>query len=190
MKLYYTTTTGHLNENKIPSKSLGGYRSSTLIPNGALNSLFSDLSLFNIDVDREEYIAVCLYNDSTTKKRVFLWTENGNQDNPLYSKIEIAAVTMPEVNSYPMMEYVRSNSERPYVGEFAERTVDNKADLGEIDAQTGIGLWIKRSILKDVIDQDHQDFVQIVDQEKNQYKEKDFSTKDSIIIRIDYQDVI
>lgn len=190
MKLYYTTITGHLNENKIPSKSLGGYRSSTLIPNGMINSLFSDLSTFNIDSDKEEYIAVCLYNDSLTKKQVYLWVEAEDENNPCYSKIEIAAVTMPEVNGYPMMEYVRSNSERPYVGEFVERTVDNKADLGEIDTQTGIGLWIKRSILKDVIDQDHQDFVQIVDQEKNQYKEKDFSTKDFITIKIDYQEVI
>jgi len=187
MRLYYTTITGHLNENKDPRKSLGGYRSSTVIPNGKINSLFTDITDFSIDNPKDEYIAVCLFNDTGSTQSVKLWAELGTTDDPCYSKIALAAVTMPISGEYPIMEYVRSNNERPYVGDFIEYTIQNKADLGNIPNNTGIGLWIKRSLDIDLIRYDHEDFITLNDENTNQYVQKEFSTSDLISLKIDYQ---
>lgn len=190
MKLYYTTITGHLNENKDPRKSLGGYRSSTYIPNGRLGSLFTDITDFSIDNPKDEYIAICLFNETPVAQSVQLWFETGAENNPCYSKIELAAVSMPLSSGYPAMEFVRSNVERPYVGDFAEYTTDNKANIGTIASNTGIGLWIRRSLDLEAIRSDHEIFAILSDGSTNQYVQKQFSTSDLISLKIEYQPVI
>jgi hypothetical protein len=58
------TSSGGQAPNLDPAQSLGGYISSTPVPNGQLNALFDDISLYTINQRQKETIAIALVNDS------------------------------------------------------------------------------------------------------------------------------
>ena len=64
IKLYYTTTKGVEEINTRPDLSLGGYKSSTPIPNNSVNNLFSDISIYSAIREQDEIIGVIAKNES------------------------------------------------------------------------------------------------------------------------------
>lgn len=87
MKLFYSGAQSLDSEQQNPIKSLGGFRSSTMIPNGDLNSLFDDVSLNSIE-ERLKEVKVCyLKNTKTTSlSEITLFTEQST-DSPFSLRI-------------------------------------------------------------------------------------------------------
>ena len=64
MKLLYTVSSGYMAEQQNVSYSIGGFASSTVIPNDMFGNLFDELSVNTIRNTRNEYRAIVLHNDS------------------------------------------------------------------------------------------------------------------------------
>ena len=77
MKLLYTVSSGYMAEQQNVSYSIGGFASSTTIPNDMFGNLFDELSVNTIRNARNEYRAIVLHNDSQeVAKGVKIWFEN------------------------------------------------------------------------------------------------------------------
>lgn len=75
LSIYYTGATQHQGKQEIPSSSLGGFISSSLIPNDALNNLFSEISTLALEkkIRQTRVIAIKNISNSTlTGLKVYL----------------------------------------------------------------------------------------------------------------------
>ena len=150
MIFYYTSTLGINKEQLNPDLSLGGYISS-LIPNSRINNLFGDITSLGIDRNEPVYIGLFLKNTTGASiTEVLLWFDYPTN---CYSKLEIAAV-IPTVDleNNPVIEQINSIFSAPYNGTFYEANGQaNAVDLGDIAKDGLLGIWFKRTILKDII---------------------------------------
>ena len=187
MKFYYTTTAGENLEQRKKEVSLGGYKSSTLVPNNYLNNIFGDISLLTIQRNQEMYIALVLVNetggDITNLNAWFVYPTDDENNNISDTKIEIAAVLMSQDDEgVDIMENVENMYSAPYSANFFEAdSEDNKVTL--ISSFTNgdkIGIWLKRSLLIDKIKSDYNSMV-VKDQDNSDiYKEVSLPTEDNI----------
>ena len=155
MILYYTCIQGTAISQPKPEFSLGGYMSSSPVPNGILGNLFSELSLLTLDKLQDEFIGLILYNEQTTPSNdVELYFNypapdlNGNPTN-IY-KYYIASVQL-NTTGQPMENILNRNAQ-PFNATFYDAAGQSEAvNLGVIPSQTGLALWIKRSVISDNI---------------------------------------
>lgn len=150
MKLYYTVASQENIAQKKIDYSLGGFKSSSQVPNGMIGNLFSELSLLALDRKLNEYIALVLYNDTGDEVSditvYFDYPVDGNAAQTNLCKFEIAAVALNETDN--SMEIVENIYAQPYNAEFHEADgVANAVNLGSLVNNKGIGIWIKRSII-------------------------------------------
>jgi len=120
MKLYLSGAT-HLNSvQKDISKSLGGFISSTSVPNGQLNVLFGDVSIYGEENSTQETIAIFLKNDSKDEISNLIlqqiYNNNLGVDDNL-CKFEWAVV---EPNEQGFIERIGNRSEIPFDADFFE----------------------------------------------------------------------
>lgn len=151
MKLYYTTVnSSSFDEPKQQIKakmSLGGGISSSIIPNTSLNNLFGDItnySIANTKRNVEEYIAIALKNELSTKaENIKIWVEYPEDESNVCS-FEIAVV---DFNASGQMETIPNNKSKPYYAEFtANNTSETALDCGDLGIGVKMGIWIKRII--------------------------------------------
>lgn len=64
MIIYFSGAKNYLSDQRDINQSLGGYMSSTPIPNGRLNAIFDDLSEYKKNVDFKQVLAIFIHNDS------------------------------------------------------------------------------------------------------------------------------
>lgn len=144
MFFYYTGSVDLDQPQPSPLSSLGGYKSSSRVPNDDYNNLFSD-SGYSDEVDgAENVIGIVLKNElGATKTNITLFVDVDVADT---TKYYVAAVTMPQ----GIMETINSTTSKPYLGAFVDITgVANRATLSASLENGGlIGLWIKRVIPK------------------------------------------
>ena len=96
MRLLYTVSSGYMAEQQNVSYSLGGFVSSTTIPNDMFGNLFDELSVNTIRNARNEYRAIVLHNDSQeVAKGVKIWFENPETNVCLF---KVGAVGMTEAD--------------------------------------------------------------------------------------------
>lgn len=118
MRFYYTGSSSFNLPQTDPSKSLGGYKSSTPVPNARLNELFGEISLTSKDITPSECVAIVLANDSEdTLVNVSLTAiyESLFGQNDCDCEYEIAPVSL---NNNQLMEVIGSRLELPYYAEF------------------------------------------------------------------------
>lgn len=147
MKLYYSTIEETDAEQKQPRFSLGGFISSTVVPNNSIENLFGDITPYTIRNNRDEYIAVMLKNTTgSTATGVTIWFEYPTIQR---YKLLIAAVT-PNANGE--IEHIDNQYSQPYNATFYEADgVGNAVNIGDINDGDFVGLWIKRELLMDEI---------------------------------------
>jgi hypothetical protein len=58
MNLFYTTTVGYNVDQPNPDRSLGGYKSSTMVVNDDFGNMFDELSIMTLKSGRDEYRAI------------------------------------------------------------------------------------------------------------------------------------
>jgi hypothetical protein len=95
-------------------KSLGGYISSTPVPNSALNTLFDLLSAYTLEKRQKETIAIGLINQFDYPVKDVELKIVTNDDNEAIFKV--AAVSVDPTNY--LMEYISSRYQEPLNAEF------------------------------------------------------------------------
>ena len=172
LKLFYTTTKGQDVVQSRADKSLGGYRSASLFKNDDFDNMFGEISnhtLKNAD-SQNQYIGLILLNDSNaTVSNINIWFEYPTN---CYSKLEIAAVDLTQDSDGKYyMENVLSINSNPVYATFYEASGEaNKQNIGSLTANQMVGIWLKRTVLSDVADQDIAN--EIVDDPDNEHRVK------------------
>lgn len=122
------------------ASSIGGYTSITPIPNGRLNSLFSDICYYQQENTECRLISILIGDIAV--ENVKIWIEN---TDPLIS-YELALI-FPTIDSCgnKCFEKLTKSSDIPLYGNFIPvNSEDAHIYLGSIIAGQVIGLWIKR----------------------------------------------
>lgn len=142
MKLFYTVISAkNVVQNK-PSLSLGGFKSSSPLPNSVFNKLFPDISNLTLEKNLPEYIGIVLENQySESKTNVKVWVEVP-QDSLCKYRLSIVTLT-----SSGEMESVPSVNSKPILSDFSECTSEVDSFLiPSIGAGVGYGIWVERSL--------------------------------------------
>ena len=118
MMLYLTGARSSIKKNPVspqpePNKSLGGFISTTPVPNSALNSLFDSISLLSLERKTKETIAIALVNNfdfnvKNVKIKIISSPEN-------IAQFKIAGV---ETTSELFLEQIESRYQEPIQAEF------------------------------------------------------------------------
>jgi len=122
LRLYYTGAEKAFESQVKPSLSLGGYFSSSMIPNDYLGNLFGDITKTTIERDTGEYIGVVLKNETGLNvEDVLITYEYGDEPQ---GKMEISAIT-PNIDSCgdPFMESIPNRYSSPLSAAFSEANV-------------------------------------------------------------------
>jgi len=153
LKLYYTSKKGKDELQSRPDLSLGGFKSATAVPNGSVNNLFSDISLYSVVRGQNEFIALIIKNEgSVALPNLKLWF---NFPANCQREVEVAAVELSVDGS---MEGVESPYNQPYHATFHKANgEENKVELGDLDADEELGLWFKGIVDKEAIKERYSD---------------------------------
>lgn len=144
--LYYTGATQYLDPQQDSKLSLGGFVSSSLVPNNLLNNLFGNISALSVS------------NDTTIIRGIALKNETGLDINQLtlffnyplnpFYVFEVAVVSVGvDRCKHFFMERVNNENATPYIGSFSEADgVNNSINIGALPTNNYMGLWIRAKI--------------------------------------------
>jgi hypothetical protein len=146
MLLFYTGSDQPLGIQKLPEKSLGGFISSSIVPNSQLNNLYSTLTKSDIDNDYSVIRILALTNiTSSTITGITIYPILPT--NP-YIDIQLAVV-LPFVDSCGNLNFERLSSDTslPYYADFADYTSSSPLVYSTpLAAGASLGLFILRKI--------------------------------------------
>lgn len=142
MRFFYTIVSQPEIAQNNPFLSLGGFKSSSGVPNTSFNSLFSDLSSYLIQKSLPEYIGLILentFNEPVKDIKIYIPKIIG-----YYCKYRLAIV---ELSNNGEMEIITTINSKPLYAEFYETDANNKIELtGEMKPGSQVGLWVERSL--------------------------------------------
>jgi hypothetical protein len=146
LKLYYSGPRSYLAIQQKPNYSLGGYVSSSIVPNNQNGSLFSEISAFTKQSETIEVIGLILKNDGIEDINNIQFYFNF--PDGVIGQYQIAAVALSKNSKDEyMMEEVSNSQSLPYYAEFYDANgIANKVNLGDLEAGAMIGLWFKRQV--------------------------------------------
>jgi len=150
MRLFYTITSGVDQIQPKPSNSLGGFRSSSPVPNGTFSNLFGEISKLTVQRgDRPQYIGLILRNETgAAVTNVEIWFD---YPEGAYSTFRIAAVAL---TANGQMEDVPNSYSKPLNATFFEANGSaNLVGVGDIAQDGQLGIWIERTLDIDLIRQ-------------------------------------
>lgn len=150
MQLLYTGASSFQAQQTDPSLSLGGYISSSIMPNNGMNSIFSDISWQGAKDRKVEVRGLILQNllgfDVTDVIFGYQYPTDPN------FTLEVAFVTV-NPNTPQLIEKIPNGESSPYFATFVEAnidpsaSVDNSVDIGPMANNTMIAIWFRRTIL-------------------------------------------
>ena len=145
MKILYTNALKSGDIQTDPLKSIGGYVSSSEIPNDILSNLFSEVTTNSLQSRRRETILVAFKNESSIAvnlKIQFLF------EDVISSKMKIALINPIEDNCGDLyFEKIPNSSSLPLYAEFEEVKNEDEFEVGVIQSQKIIGMWLCRELL-------------------------------------------
>lgn len=157
MRLFYTTTTGYLNDQPNPERSLGGYQSSSPVANDDFSNIFDEISVMTIRSGRDEYRAIVLKNEFPEKKtNVRLSMELSDHSICSY-KLALAQLDIVDANGNVSMEYLQAMNNKPFRAQFVDMVPGAVVEVGNMDPGAVIGIWLCRHIDKDAARQQYND---------------------------------
>jgi len=185
MTLYYTTSAGENEDQQLPQISLGGYKSSTIVKNDEYDNLFGEISFLTLQQDRPHYIALMAVNETGVPlTNCQIWVEY--PESPI-CKLEIAVVDPALDNEGKLkMERTREMFNKPFVGNFQEYTSDNKGLIGSVSVDEYIGLWIKRTVVKESVLAAEDSFYEPDPTRRSMYREVETPTVENVNIKISW----
>lgn len=147
MNLYYTNVAYADQAQNRPDLSLGGFKSSSMVPSADYNNLFGDVSVYSVQTKKDEYICLMLRNDldvDVTGVKLYI----NYPENPTFT-IQVGAVS-PNLDG--QVERIQTPYQRPMYAQFYDATgVDNAVALGDLTKTSMLGLWFKKTINVDNI---------------------------------------
>jgi hypothetical protein len=192
IKIYYTTTAGQDQPQDKIQLSLGGYKSSTPFKSGELNNLFSEITDYTITVaDQDQYIGLIVVNDSlSVVENINLWFIH--PVSGCYSKLYVSAVDLStDSNGIKYMESIVNINSKPVYSDFIEADgIDNKQDLGSLEAGGAFGLWIKRELVDANIIADKTTLIQEDPNNSDKVAQIQLSQSDLIQMFISYDEEV
>lgn len=136
------------------SQSLGGFISSSIIPNGMLSNLFGSLSRYTIQNGKSEIRAFVLYNsdtvDYTNIKCFFTYPDNSPSTDAADTSYDVGFATVVSDNCGDLsIEKLSSVYSQPYSVTLysGADSLMNALDLPDIAKGTYLGIFIRRNIL-------------------------------------------
>jgi hypothetical protein len=146
LKLYYTGPRSYLSPQQKPSYSLGGYPSSSIVPNDQDGSLFSKISTLTKQNEITEVIGLILKNEDEDIDNLQFYFNLPKNPSASY-QIAAVALSQDSKNQYVMEEISNSTSLPYYANFFDANGKDNTVDLGLLVQNGMLGIWIKRSVV-------------------------------------------
>lgn len=184
MTLFYTGASSADQEQPISSKSLGGYVSSTMIPNDIINNLFG--SMVDYSAKYKEYRLIAVKNltgQSITSANI--WIESGLNS---YGKYRLAAVSPSLDNcNKEIFEKIVSANAKPFYAEFEDANDESTAIqiTDPIIENEIFGIWVERTASQYAIDNYDQN--KSCDQLANDFNEnEEIVTEESVKLIIDF----
>jgi hypothetical protein len=154
MKLFYTGATIAQGVQNDPFQSLGGFASSSPVPNNALNNLFSDLSYTGAMQKKQVTRGLILQNTLGFDCTDVLFGYQYPAFVGATFKLLTAIVT---VNSSQSIERIPNSDGTPIYATFTEAnivpadSVNNSIDLGPIANNAMLGVWLQLNILSALV---------------------------------------
>lgn len=146
LKLYYTVSSGYLDIQGNYINSLGGFPSSTEVPNDVFDNLFDEISLSEIKDVKTQYRAIIIKNESEEIiENIELWFEKKDSNICSY---QIGA-TLLSNDEQPFMEHIPSVYSKPLYTQLYDAIVDSKVSIGNLNPGQMIGLWLSRTVDKE-----------------------------------------
>lgn len=142
IQIFYTGALAHLQAQPYSSNSLGGFISSTPIPNGRVNSIFSDTCYYQKHT--EECKLIVLTNNSTSvATNIKVWIETNGDTSSSYS---IAAILpTSDICGNPCFEKILQSTDLPLYATFSNSIdIGSALSIASLQAGISIGVWIKR----------------------------------------------
>lgn len=144
--LYYSGGSFNLDVVNSGYLSLGGYRSSIILPNNSEDALFEEITVTDAVIGRIDIRCIYVRNNNATDSMNTLKLYISGKGN--YEKIYFG-ISIPADTSVGYVQKLSSRFEEPYGVTFVEAY-----DIGSagtiatlLNAQTMIALWLKREIL-------------------------------------------
>jgi hypothetical protein len=147
IQIYYTGAVSHLSKQANPILSLGGFISSTVIPNNVLSNIFGSISLIEEEqIGLADHVLIAIKNDgSNAIQNIKLWTSlmvEGASAN-----FEIAIVIPTVTDGIPVFEKIQDRHSSPYYAQFYSTTTSSKLSISnKVASGDYFGVWIKRVI--------------------------------------------
>lgn len=157
--LYYTGAIASEGIQDSPSLSLGGYISSTQIPNGELNNIFPRITRALV-LKKKRAVRLIVFKNETgaTINNLKIWSENG-----LYSFITMDFIA-PGLDSCgkERFEKIKTGENLPYqANDFQGYTEEAPYTVTSLEADKCFGIWMKREF----------DYESFTDEEKSEAAE-------------------
>lgn len=150
IRIFFTGAKTYLAQQKKGVNSLGGFISSTPVPNDYLNGVFSKVSQSNRNEVRFfDMICLALRNDfDAPLKDLSFWVENESA-NPITS-YEGSFVKPATSDNGVYFELVDTRKNKPIYAKFSNVLSEaNKIKLEyQLEPKSYVGLWIKRNVLQ------------------------------------------
>lgn len=162
LKFFYTGASSWNNSQNQPSKSLGGYISNTTVPNGLINSLFSDLSESDLYEEKikKEIVGIALYpffftEEEKTDKiniEVNLIINNDEENDTILQELKkafkfyigLGPISGDSTSGFYMEQIQDGNSKPYYLLNDGWKELTEEKILFENLPSDGIGVWIYR----------------------------------------------
>jgi len=186
LKLYYTTTAGEDQVQPKSYRSLGGYKSSSLVKNDDFDNFFGEITNYTISQNNQnQYIGVILKNEGTALTNILFYFTTASDS---YSEWEIAAVDLAtDGDGVKFMENIPTIHSMPTSASFNKAEgFGNAVDLGDLAQDEKIGLWFKRIILVDKAKADKADLTEEDPENENRVVEKEKAKSDTIEMTFSY----
>lgn len=182
---YYTASENGAKQLK-SHLSIGGYKSSSIVPNDVFGNMFSDISMYTVRMGlTKNYIAFIIHNDSESSVTPYIWVVKSED---CYSNINVSPVELAADSEGALfMERVIHNAAKPIYAEFVSADNEvNKISLGEIPAGGFIGLWIERELDMDKIKEDQNNIYKKDPNDPYRFVQIELSKQDSIEFHVEY----
>jgi hypothetical protein len=141
--LYYTVSTKPEDVQTAPSSSLGGYKSSSQIPNGEMHNIFPKITQQTV-IDNRKIIRMIVISNPTPSEmtNINIWS-----DVSQYSIIKMDAIA-PAINASgdPVFEKVANENQIPYQATLQERLLANPLIIDTLGVGECVGVWLRKEL--------------------------------------------
>jgi hypothetical protein len=181
LKLYYTVSSGYLDIQGNYINSLGGFPSSTEVPNDVFDNLFDEISLSEIKDVKTQYRAIIIKNESEEIiENIELWFEKKDSNICSY---QIGA-TLLSNDEQPFMEHIPSVYSKPLYTQLYDATVDSKVSIGNLNPGQMIGLWLSRTVDKEKALEEYNNVAEEDSLHRSRYKPIEKEKQETVDLKI------